>query len=243
MITVLLVTRTIPIGFLITAYLLSVYVMLLNNLRTLGAHRYTSGGHEGSFMDQLLDSINYPRHPLLSSLWGPIGLRFHALHHLFPSLPYHNLATAHERLMAELPADSPYRQTVSDGLLVSLSQLWSQPGRERPAPARPRPRRLRRPCTACRRIRGAERRPKSGVRTGNQFLAVVEELLPEIEGLQGLCGQLDNVAVHSDDRLVLRPSSDEVRRHSHRTECDILMGWVFFVCFRPRQPFIQRFVV
>ena len=120
----LLITRTIPIGFLITAYLLSVYVMLLNNLRTLGAHRYTSGGHEGSFMDQLLDSINYPRHPFLSSLWGPIGLRFHALHHLFPSLPYHNLATAHERLMAELPADSPYRQTVSEGLLISLRQLW-----------------------------------------------------------------------------------------------------------------------
>ena len=123
-VAVLLVTRTIPIGFLITAYLLSVYVLFLNALRTLGAHRYTNEGREVTFVDQLLDSINYPRHPILASLWAPVGLRFHALHHLFPSLPYHNLATAHARLMAELPADSPYRLTNSDSLIASLRQLW-----------------------------------------------------------------------------------------------------------------------
>ena len=76
------------------------------------------------FLDQLLDSINYPRHPFLSSLWAPVGLRFHALHHLFPSLPYHNLAKAHQRLMAELPAYSPYRLTNSPSLTASLVRLW-----------------------------------------------------------------------------------------------------------------------
>jgi fatty acid desaturase len=120
----LLITRTIPIGFLITAYLLSVMVLFLNSLRTLGAHRYIHGSGEVTFLDQLLDSINYPRHPLTASLWAPVGLRFHALHHLFPSLPYHNLARAHARLMAELPADSPYRLTESPSLTASLVQLW-----------------------------------------------------------------------------------------------------------------------
>ena len=81
-------------------------------------------GGEVTFLDQLLDSINYPRHPVLSSLWAPVGLRFHALHHLFPSLPYHNLAKAHQRLMAELPADSPYRLTNSPSLTASLVRLW-----------------------------------------------------------------------------------------------------------------------
>ncbi len=123
-IAVLLTTGIVPIGFLITAYLLSVFVLTLNGLRTLGAHRYTNAGGEMTFIEQLLDSINYPRRPLISELWAPVGLRFHALHHLFPSLPYHNLSVAHARLMAELPADSPYRLTESDSLVSSLLQLW-----------------------------------------------------------------------------------------------------------------------
>jgi fatty acid desaturase len=119
-----LITGTVPLGFLLTAYLMSVCILFLNALRTLGAHHYTNAGEEMTFLDQLLDSINYPRHPLLTALWAPVGLRFHALHHLFPSLPYHNLAKAHRLLLAHLPADSPYRQTESPGLTVSLLQLW-----------------------------------------------------------------------------------------------------------------------
>lgn len=123
-IAVLLISGRIPIGFLITAYLLSVFILFLNAIRTLGAHRYTNTGAEVTFLEQLLDSINYPRHRFVSSLWAPVGLRFHALHHLFPSLPYHNLETAHKRLMAELPADSPYRLTESPSLTAALTQLW-----------------------------------------------------------------------------------------------------------------------
>ena len=105
-------------------YCLSVFILMLNAIRTLGAHRYTNTGGEMTFLDQLLDSVNYPNHRLLSALWAPLGLRFHALHHVFPSMPYHNLDEAHRRLMAELPADSPYRQTVSPSLTASIVQLW-----------------------------------------------------------------------------------------------------------------------
>ncbi|REK07161.1 MAG: fatty acid desaturase [Planctomycetota bacterium] len=120
----LLIAGIVPWQFLPTAYLVSVCILFMNAVRTLGAHRYTNAGGEVTFLDQLLDSINYPRHPFLSALWAPVGLRFHALHHLFPSLPYHNLAKAHARLMAELPADSPYRQTESPSLTAALVQLW-----------------------------------------------------------------------------------------------------------------------
>ncbi|HEX3726347.1 MAG TPA: fatty acid desaturase, partial [Pirellulales bacterium] len=116
--------RIIPIGFLYTAYPLSVAILFLNAIRTLGAHRYTNTGGEVTFVSQLLDSINYPHHPLITSLWAPVGLRFHALHHLFPSMPYHNLTEAHRRLMAELPADSPYRRTECSSLCRALVQLW-----------------------------------------------------------------------------------------------------------------------
>jgi fatty acid desaturase len=119
-----LTLRIIPIGFLVTAYLISVFILFMNAVRTLGAHRYTNPGGQVSFVDQLLDSVNYPHHAVLTGLWAPVGLRFHALHHVFPSMPYHNLAKAHRLLMAELPADSPYRLAESPSLRAALVQLW-----------------------------------------------------------------------------------------------------------------------
>ncbi len=113
-----------PIGFLIQAYLTGVAIVLINSIRTLGAHRFSNDGREMTFVDQLLDSVNYPRRPVLSGLWAPVGLRFHALHHLFPSMPYHNLAEGHRRLMAELPADSPYRATEESSLTKALVRLF-----------------------------------------------------------------------------------------------------------------------
>ena len=76
------------------------------------------------FVDQLLDSVNYPNSGLSGLIWAPVGMRYHALHHLFPTLPYHNLDEAHRRLIVALPADSPYRQTSSPSLPASLWQLW-----------------------------------------------------------------------------------------------------------------------
>ena len=130
-----------PIGFLVQCYFTSVGVLLLNNVRTLGAHRYVSGGKEMTFVEQLLDSLTYAKFSLFTPLWAPVGLRYHALHHLCPSLPYHNMGEAHRRLMEQLPADSPYRRTISPGLLSSIRDLWrrsaavSQAGRPWDAPA------------------------------------------------------------------------------------------------------------
>jgi len=123
-IIVMMIIGVVPIWLIPVAYAMSVVILSLNALRTLGAHRYTNTGDEVTFVGQLLDSVNYPRWPLITALWAPLGLRFHALHHLFPSLPYHNLTKAHARLMAELPADSPYRQTESASLIAAIAQLW-----------------------------------------------------------------------------------------------------------------------
>ncbi len=119
----LLVAGVLPLKWLLQVYLTAVGVLMLNAIRTVGAHRYRFTGHEVSFVDQLLDSVNYPNNWLLGELWAPVGLRYHALHHLFPSLPYHNLGRAHRRLMEQLPPDSPYRQTISPGLWATVSQI------------------------------------------------------------------------------------------------------------------------
>lgn len=110
----------------IQAYLMGAFVVFLNSVRTLGAHRWTGDGEELSFEEQLLDSLNYPYRAWITELWGPVGTRYHALHHLFPTLPYHNLGIAHRRLMAQLPADSIYRQTVRVSLLAELRELWNR---------------------------------------------------------------------------------------------------------------------
>lgn len=120
-----IVHRRLPYPFLIQGYATGVTVVLLNSLRTLGAHRWTNRGYEEmTFLEQVQDSINYPQRPWVTELWGPIGTRYHALHHLFPSLPYHAMPAAHRRLMAQLPADSPYRQTEEATLWAALKSLW-----------------------------------------------------------------------------------------------------------------------
>ncbi|WP_197524619.1 fatty acid desaturase family protein [Botrimarina hoheduenensis] len=125
--------------FLPQLYATAVAIVTLNAVRTLGAHRYVNdadANHDRpmTFVEQLLDSVNYPNHAWASILWGPIGTRYHALHHLFPSLPYHALETAHRRLMAGLPADSPYRKTTGQSLLHEVGQLLRHAGRRAEQP-------------------------------------------------------------------------------------------------------------
>ena len=53
----------------------------------------------------------------------PVGLRYHALHHLFPSPLYRALGEAHRRLLQALPVDSPYRCTIRTGFIQAVREL------------------------------------------------------------------------------------------------------------------------
>jgi fatty acid desaturase len=77
-----------------------------------------------SHLEQMEDSINITGQAWLTLLLFPVGLRYHALHHLFPSLPYHNLGKAHRRLSALLPPDAPYHATGRRSFCAAIGELW-----------------------------------------------------------------------------------------------------------------------
>lgn len=107
-------------------------VAVINQFRTLVAHRWRNDGSDMDVPSQFLDSISTP-HPL-GALWAPVGLRFHALHHFVPDLPYHALGAAHRRLASDFPAEVGYARTLSRGMFASLSTLWTDAAQSRRIP-------------------------------------------------------------------------------------------------------------
>jgi len=98
-------------------------VMFLNQVRTLVAHLWENEGEPMSVTAQFLDSVNVPPPGTLPALWAPVGLRYHALHHLLPGVPYHNLGEAHRRLCKELDARSVYHDSTHRHLTALVARL------------------------------------------------------------------------------------------------------------------------
>jgi fatty acid desaturase len=115
-----------PVPLVIQGYATGVILILMNCLRTLASHRWSSRGQEVTFVEQMLDSITLDNDSLPAIILNPVGLRYHATHHLFPSMPYHNMRAAHKRLMQRLPVNSTYRQTVAYSVWPVIAKLWRQ---------------------------------------------------------------------------------------------------------------------
>ncbi len=115
--------EVVPVSWLIQWYVVSASILFINQVRTLAAHRYINDGRTLTSVEQLLDSINLDGWPLPTSLAAPVGLRYHALHHFLPAVPYHSLGTLHRRLLAELPPDSPYHRTSRNGICSAIRSL------------------------------------------------------------------------------------------------------------------------
>ena len=97
-----------PVAVFLTYLAVLSCSLVLNQVRTLASHLWENEGSAMSLTAQYLDSVNVPPPALLPVLWAPVGLRYHALHHLLPSVPYHALGKVHRLLCAALPDASSY---------------------------------------------------------------------------------------------------------------------------------------
>lgn len=116
-------TGFVPLTAFVTALAIVSGTLMLNQVRTLVAHLWENEGEVMSVTAQYLDSVNVPPPALLPALWAPVGLRYHALHHLLPGVPYHALGEAHRRLVKALDSGSTYHRASYAGLPGLVGRL------------------------------------------------------------------------------------------------------------------------
>ena len=105
-------------------YVAAYCILTVNHIRAMVAHGYINlEGERVTHEQQLLDSITIES-PVASVL-APVGLRYHSLHHLFPTLPYHSLGKAHKRLLEVLPPDHAYRRTSVPGVGAAFKAFFT----------------------------------------------------------------------------------------------------------------------
>jgi fatty acid desaturase len=104
--------------------------MALNQVRAHTTHRFQSEGAPLDEAGMLADSINVEV-TALGRLLFPLNVNLHALHHLAPAVPFHNLERAHRRLVRLLPSTAGYRDAAEPGAWHALAALLASSTKER----------------------------------------------------------------------------------------------------------------
>jgi fatty acid desaturase len=140
---ILVQLQRLPIRAIAAWFVVASVTSTINAVRTLAAHRYDhDDATELTMVAQLLDTCTIARseaaghdggsiEAIWRALWAPVGLRYHALHHWIPSLPYHNLGRAHRLLAGRLAIDSPYAATSEPDIVTAVAGLVRRASRSR----------------------------------------------------------------------------------------------------------------
>jgi fatty acid desaturase len=116
-----------PVKFFVSFYLVYVVLMALHYIRSLCLHRYARIGDGNLSLAEIIeDSVSFNRPAVFVELICPTNSCYHSLHHLFPTLPYHNLPKAHERLLKALDPKHPYIVSFVPSMVTVMKQLWAK---------------------------------------------------------------------------------------------------------------------
>jgi fatty acid desaturase len=117
----------IPISLVVHLSCVTVGILLLHGLRIMAGHRYASDGRHANLTEQVRDSYNFSGPRWLMTVMTPLGFHLHALHHLFPTVPYHNMPEAHRRILAALPRGSVYHAVSDRSFVAELAAFLRGP--------------------------------------------------------------------------------------------------------------------
>jgi len=118
----LLFTQRLSLENFITFQLFGTTFFFSNFFRAIVAHRYVVDKTAKTMVAQIEDSISFPS-SVTDFFWAPVGLKYHSIHHYFPTIPYHNLKKAHELLKAA--GDDLYLQTIEPSYSGALRKAAS----------------------------------------------------------------------------------------------------------------------
>lgn len=124
--TALMISGVLPWTFAIYWTATIAGFAFLNAIRTIGGtHFYQSRGETTiKWTEQQFDSIDIVGGGILTKLFFPVGTQHHLTHHLFPRIPYHNLAKARKRLEQHFPQNSFYFQNSYQSMWKAWGDVW-----------------------------------------------------------------------------------------------------------------------
>lgn len=121
----LIYSGVLPTQILVVWVITLYFIALINFYRVALNHRYFTEFDQTTHKGQVLDSVTLPL-TIFNAMFYPLGLGYHALHHMFPQIPYHNMGKVHNYLMENLPPDHPYRATCVKNYLSGFNQLLNK---------------------------------------------------------------------------------------------------------------------
>ena len=119
---VALASGLLPFNFVLQFYTVIVILLFVHGIRIMVGHRYEVEGSNDR-IEQVLDSFNFTGNRPVAVLMAPLGFHLHALHHLFPKIPYHHMPEAHRRVSAALPANSFYHSVETGSYFAAVARF------------------------------------------------------------------------------------------------------------------------